>query len=72
MRKEFGDKTLNVCDECGSEYFATASKMASLCPECSHILYGYENCQHFFEDDRCVKCFWNGSVSVYTKDVKNK
>jgi hypothetical protein len=39
--------------------------MTNLCPECSHILYGYENCEHEFENGRCVKCFWNGNVSDY-------
>ena len=52
----FWDKSLNknvkVCDECGSEYLASTSKMASLCPECTHVLYGYENCDHVFKDGK--------------------
>jgi len=59
-----------VCDECGSEYYQSTSKMASLCPECSSILYGYENCTHKFENGRCVKCFRNGSISDHLKSIK--
>jgi len=65
-------KEKQVCDECGSEYYKAASKMASLCPECSHFLYGYENCRHNFESGRCLKCFWDGSVSDYIEYLKKK
>ena len=29
-----------TCDECGSEFLKSSSKMMALCPECAHILYG--------------------------------
>ena len=46
--------------------------MSNLCPECSHILYGYKNCDHQFENERCIKCFWNGNVSNYIQSLKDK
>lgn len=55
------------CSECDSEYFTKSSEMTSLCPECSHKIYGYENCEHEFKNDRCLKCFWNGNQSAYLK-----
>ena len=70
----FWDKSLNknvkMCDECGSEYLASTSKMASLCPECAHVLYGYENCDHVFKDGKCTLCLWDGSRSDYIKTLK--
>ena len=54
---------LGICDECGSEFLKSVSKMSSLCPECAHRLYGYENCEHIFENGKCIKCFWNGNKS---------
>ena len=61
-----------VCDECKSEYYPNASKMKNLCPECSHILYGYKNCDHKFSNGRCTKCFWDGSISEHIKKLRNK
>ncbi len=60
----------NICVECGSEYLISKSKMKELCPECAHILYGYENCKHSFENGRCTICFWNGQQSDYIKHIK--
>ncbi|NOU59623.1 hypothetical protein ELS83_07310 [Marinifilum sp. JC070] len=57
------------CNECESEYFEDSSEMMGLCPNCSHILYGYPNCKHEFENGNCIKCSWNGSKSEY---IKNK
>jgi len=54
-----------ICDECTSQYYKESSKMASLCPECSSKLYGLENCEHLFENGRCIKCYWNGKSSEY-------
>lgn len=65
------DKEIEICVECGSEYFKSSSKMKSLCPECAHILYGYENCEHNFENGRCTNCFWNGQQSKYIKNIKD-
>jgi predicted RNA-binding Zn-ribbon protein involved in translation (DUF1610 family) len=65
-------KEIKVCDECKSEYYARTSKMKNLCPECSHVLYGYKNCDHQFINGRCVKCFWNGSASEYIEKLKGK
>ncbi len=58
---------VGLCDECGSEYVKCSSKMDSLCPECAHKLYGYPNCEHVFEDGRCIFCLWDGSVSEFLK-----
>jgi len=58
------------CDECGSIYLKSASKMKCLCPECSHILYGYENCKHEFINGRCSKCLWDGSSSKYIRETR--
>jgi len=44
--------------------------MKSLCPECSHILYGYQNCEHIFENNRCKKCYWNGNYSTFIGKLK--
>lgn len=59
------------CDECASLYYSDTSKMMKLCPECSHQLYGYENCEHIFKDDRCIRCYWDGSVSEDLKNFEN-
>lgn len=65
-----GKDMIRICDECGSEYLASTSKMASLCPECAHVLYGYENCKHIFKDGKCTLCLWDGSRSDYIKSLK--
>lgn len=56
------DKTIKICDECESEYFQDTSKMANLCPNCAHYLYGYENCKHHFVNGRCIKCYVEESI----------
>jgi hypothetical protein len=43
--------------------------MKNLCPECSHLLYGYENCKHFFKNGRCINCYWNGNTSEYLNKI---
>jgi hypothetical protein len=63
---------VNTCDECGSLFFADASRMDRLCPECSRILYGHESCEHTFVSGRCSKCHWDGSVSVYCRKLKGE
>ena len=65
-------KNISTCDECNSDYYSDTSQMSNLCPECSSILYGYENCKHDFENGQCLKCFWNGSVSDYVQKLKDK
>ena len=60
---------IRTCDECGSAYLASSSQMASLCPECAHILYGYPNCEHVFRAGKCVKCLWDGSRSEYIRSL---
>jgi predicted RNA-binding Zn-ribbon protein involved in translation (DUF1610 family) len=72
MGKEPDNKDMKTCDECGSKYYSSTSRMAHLCPECSHILYGYENCNHQFENGRCIKCYWDGSRSEYIKKLISK
>ena len=59
-----------ICDECGSEFLKTTSKMNRLCPECAHILYGYLNCNHIFKNGKCIYCFWDGKKSEYIKLLK--
>ena len=72
MSKDELSKEVKVCDECKSEYYANTSEMKNLCPECSHVLYNYKNCDHQFENGRCIKCFWNGSISEYIKKLRSK
>ncbi len=62
---------LGTCSECGSDFKCEASGMVSLCPECAHYLYGYDNCAHVFENGICQICLWNGSVSDYVKRLKD-
>jgi len=69
------DSSIKICDECSSEYYKETSQMDNLCPECSNIMYGYENCEHQFENGRCTKCFWNGNKSSLlpkSKDLTNE
>jgi predicted RNA-binding Zn-ribbon protein involved in translation (DUF1610 family) len=61
---------IKICDECGSEFYKDSSSMENLCPECSNILYGYENCEHELVNDRCIKCYWNGNSSEYLDKIK--
>jgi hypothetical protein len=63
---------VRCCDECGSEYLATASQMSRLCPECAHWLYGYPRCAHEFSQGRCSKCGWDGSVSEYLRGQRTQ
>jgi len=72
MENKLSNTNIKTCDECGSDYFSDTSQMTNLCPECSHILYGYESCGHQFEDGRCIKCFWNGNLSYIVKNIKYK
>ena len=58
------NRAKSICDECQSSYFTLSSKMASLCPNCAHKLYGYLNCNHHFTDGVCVECGWNGQESA--------
>ena len=60
------------CDECGSDYFAASSVMASLCPECSHVIYGKPACIHVFNNNRCSKCGWDGSASDYVLLLRSR
>lgn len=63
-------REIKICDECESEYYADRSEMIKLCPECSHYLYGYKNCNHNFEDGRCTNCYWNGDATNFIKGLK--
>ena len=63
------EKELAVCDECGSLFFKESSQMETLCPKCAHILYGYKNCDHKFQDGRCIYCYWDGTKSEYVKKL---
>jgi len=72
LKKSMDKSRLKICDECGSLYDKESSKMDSLCSECSHVLYGYEQCTHEFRDGRCVKCHWDGSESAYIKNLRQE
>jgi hypothetical protein len=61
---------IGYCVECESQYYRNKKKMAELCPECSYILYGYENCTHNFDNGRCLNCYWDGSVPDYVNGLK--
>lgn len=63
------NREIRTCSECESEYYADSSKMMELCPDCSHYLYGYKNCNHDFKEGRCIKCYWNGKSSKYIEDI---
>ncbi|MDF9796328.1 putative RNA-binding Zn-ribbon protein involved in translation (DUF1610 family) [Catalinimonas alkaloidigena] len=65
-------KEIRICDECYSEYYADTSRMGKLCPNCSHFLYGYDNCQHVFRNGRCEKCYWNGETTKFIESLKCK
>lgn len=58
-----------ICSECESPFFAKASPMAGLCMECAAVIYGYENCAHYFQDGRCLHCGWDGSRSDYVTSL---
>ena len=64
-------RDIKICVECSSEYFADTSEMLFLCPDCSHHLYGYPNCQHNITNGRCTNCNWNGKSSDYINGLKN-
>ena len=61
---------IRCCDECGSNYLAATSLVAQLCPECAYWLYGYPRCPHEFNEDRCIRCGWDGSVSDYLRGLQ--
>lgn len=56
------------CDECGSLFLGSTTKMAGLCAECAHRLYGYPACNHAFADGSCASCGWDGGVSAFLAD----
>lgn len=58
-------RTIQVCDECKSNYFLGTSEMSTLCAECSYILFGYPECKHEFDNGSCINCGWDGSRSEY-------
>lgn len=58
-----------ICSECKSDFYVATSEMKNVCPECAFYLYGYKNCNHQFENGRCVNCYWDGNRSNY---IKNK
>lgn len=66
------NQDIKRCDECSNEYYSSSSAMMSLCPDCSHKLYGYPNCDHKFIHGRCAKCYWNGESSEYIKGLKKE
>lgn len=69
MNNNLSNSSTNTCDECGSDYFTYTSQLSDLCPECSHVLYGYKKCDHKFQNGRCNVCFWNGNTSAYINQI---
>lgn len=65
-------RNIEICNECNSDYYASASEMMKLCPNCSHYLYRYANCDHNFKNGRCIKCYWNGLNSEFIKQLDKK
>jgi predicted RNA-binding Zn-ribbon protein involved in translation (DUF1610 family) len=63
-------RVVRGCDECGSPFYASASLMAGLCPECAHYLYGTPPCEHRMVAGRCETCGWDGSVSPFIAALK--
>ncbi|MFV0540945.1 MAG: hypothetical protein ACK5MZ_06865 [Aestuariibaculum sp.] len=61
------NRKIKKCDECESEYYSNTSEMDALCPNCAFYLYGYNNCEHSLEKGKCIKCFWDGSISKFIK-----
>lgn len=72
MKLNSSSRKLSTCAECDSAYYTDTSEENDLCPECSHMLYGFRNCMHQFENGRCIKCFWNGKTSEYIRKLKDK
>lgn len=65
-------REIRECNECESGYYADTSEMMALCPECSHYLYGYSNCEHEFKNGRCSICYWNGENTKFILELKNQ
>ncbi|WMX13175.1 hypothetical protein [Aureispira sp. CCB-E] len=65
-------KEIKTCNECNGEFYSKSSQMAGLCPECSHYLYGYENCVHIFKKERCIHCYWDGKNSEFINKKRRK
>lgn len=68
LKNEICKFEIGLCDECGSQYYSHTSKMNNVCAECGHKLYGYENCDHKFKNNRCENCYWNGNKSNFLKE----
>jgi hypothetical protein len=71
---ELDERETRECDECKSLHFVGSSTMAALCPECTHILYGYPACHHEMRPSasgkqRCGLCGWDGSRSDYVRSL---
>ena len=63
---------IGECIECGSSYYTNVSEMTELCPECAHYLHGKKKCDHTFNLNRCINCYWDGSVSAQVRKLKMK
>ncbi len=65
---ETRSRRLVCCGDCESLYFESASRMASLCPECAHQLHHTPRCEHEFRRERCALCFWDGSAFAWREN----
>lgn len=61
-----------TCSECYSEFLLAKSAIKNLCPECSYLIYGYDNCQHSFENGKCIHCLWDGTSTHYTDSLRKQ
>lgn len=66
------NREIKICIECESGYYKDTSEMMDLCADCAHKLYGYPNCEHEFENGKCIKCAWSGQSSKYLKNREKK
>ncbi len=65
------EKEIETCELCGSLYYFTNYNRTSLelCSNCSYLVTKENLCVHDFHEERCRKCYWDGSKSKYTVEL---